>query len=79
MVSGNAHPVARPATTDRHPKVVNDRRAKEVGMAIITEPEVGAITCSCGGFTAIHVRAKVRSDKAQRHVDKKHGGAGLWL
>lgn len=70
--------VSRNVPTDRR-KRITDHRPKPVGMAIITEPEVGAITCSCGGFTAIHVRGKVRTEKAQRHLDKHHGGQALWL
>ena len=40
----------------------------------------GTVTyCSCEGFASAHPRVKVREDKAQRHLDRKHQGRGLWL
>jgi hypothetical protein len=64
---------------DHRPKLVDPAKAKPVGLAVIRQPEPGAIMCSCGGFTFIHQRAKVRDDRAQRHLDKKHQGRGVWL
>lgn len=64
---------------DHRKKISDPARGKEVGLAFISEPEPGFIQCSCGGFTAFHVRSKVREDKAQRHLDKRHGGQGAWL
>lgn len=55
------------------------KAGRTVGLAMITEPVTGALTCSCEGFTTIHPRRKVREDKAQRHIDKAHGGRGVWL
>lgn len=72
-VSGN-----RPATSDRRKPVV-DRRPKPVAIAMITEPYDGALACSCEGFATTHRRRAVREDKAQRHVDRKHGGQAVWL
>ena len=50
---------------------------KPVGMAIVRFEE-GGVTISCG-WLKIHSRRKVLEDAAQRHLDKKHGGRGLWL
>jgi len=36
------------------------------------------ITVNCG-WAKQHPRKKVREDAAQRHLDKKHGGRGMWL
>lgn len=67
----------RPRPTDRHRPLSG--KPKPVGLAVITEPEVGAITCSCGGFIALHQRRKVREERAQAHLDKKHDGVGVWM
>lgn len=64
---------------DHLTKLNDPSKAKPVGLAIIREPLAGSIQCSCGGFTFIHQRKKVREDRAQAHLDKKHGGAGIWL
>lgn len=66
-------------TADRHKKISDPAKAKPVGLAMITEPAPGALSCSCGGFTAVHQRRKVREDRAQRHLDKHHEGRGIWL
>ena len=72
MVSGN-----RPTTSDHHKPLKSE--PKPVGIAMITEPQPGAIACSCGGFVFIHQRQKVREDRAQAHLDKKHNGTGAWM
>lgn len=51
---------------------------KKVNMPIIAQPEVGLISCSCG-WQFIHVRNKVREDRAETHAKNKHGGAALWM
>lgn len=66
------------ATTD-HRKPVVDRRPKPVGIAMITEPQPGALACSCEGFATVHPRKKVREDKAERHINRKHDGQAVWL
>lgn len=64
---------------DHLPKLNDPTKAKPVGLPIIREPQAGCLQCSCGGFTIIHERQKVREDRAQKHIDKKHGGRGIWL
>lgn len=54
-------------------------KPKPVGLAMITEPAPGALACSCEGFVSTHQRKKVREDQAQRHLDKRHEGRGIWL
>ncbi len=70
--------VSRNVPTDRR-KAINDRRPAPVGIAVIKEVEGVGLTCSCGGWTGWHARASVRETKAQRHLDKHHGGSGVWL
>jgi hypothetical protein len=36
-------------------------------------------TCSCQWVGNGARRLKVAQDKAQRHLDKHHGGNGIWL
>jgi hypothetical protein len=74
MVSGNE----RPATTDRR-KPITDRRPKEVGIAMITEPMEGSLVCSCNGFATVHPRKTVRERQADRHIERKHNGQAVWL
>lgn len=51
---------------------------REVKIAMIRTD--GTTTyCSCNGWYKLHGRRKVREKAAQRHLDRKHGGAGLWL
>lgn len=50
---------------------------KSVRMAII-HVEAGYVTCNCN-WSKVHHRDKVLTEAAQRHLDKKHGGQGLWL
>lgn len=38
----------------------------------------GLITCSCGWFK-VHDRQKVREERAQAHLDKRHEGTGAWM
>ena len=64
---------------DHRQKLVDPTKVKDVGLPIIREPEPGSIVCSCGGLVFIHARKKVRDDRAQTHIDKKHGGRGIWL
>lgn len=49
---------------------------KPGGIARISESD-NAIACSCG-WAKVHPREKVRGDAAQRHLDKRHDGQGLW-
>lgn len=71
-VSGN-----RPATKDRYPKIKASETAP-VGLAVISQTEVGLISCNCG-WRFIHVRNKVREERADTHVGKKHGGQAAWM
>jgi len=54
-------------------------KTQEVGLAIISTNEYGMLFCSCGGFSALDKRKKVREDRAERHINKKHDGRGIWL
>ena len=70
----------------------NDRRVRvridpikwgKPRMAIVTievdeTAGVGLATCNCG-WSAPHHRRKVLEDKAQRHLDKRHHGIGMWM
>ena len=49
-----------------------------VGIAIV-RTSGDTITCSCGGFAKRHARQKVREDAAQRHLNRRHYGQGMWL
>lgn len=51
--------------------------SKPVRIAVI-QSEGNTIGCSCEWGYA-HPREKVREEAAQRHLDKKHGGQGMWL
>lgn len=66
-------------TADHRPKISDPSNAKPVGLAIIREEMPGALFCSCGGWSIIHPRAKVRETRAQKHLDNKHSGQGVWL
>ena len=50
---------------------------REVRLAVISEKRDG-VTCNCGWVFA-HPRAKVFRDRAQKHVDKRHSGRGIWV
>lgn len=52
-------------------------KSKPVRVAMI-QSEGRAIGCSCG-WGYMHKREKVREAAAQRHLDKHHGGQGMWL
>lgn len=69
---------------DHLPKVVDPTKAREVGLAVIrietsTGTSINAGSCSCNGWVKVHRRLKVVEDAAQRHLDKKHNGRGLWM
>jgi hypothetical protein len=49
-----------------------------VRMAVITDNPAGGVTCNCG-WRKLHPRKSVRENAAQRHLDKKHFGQGMWL
>lgn len=52
---------------------------KAVRVAIVKhEHEAPVISCSCG-WLYMHERVKVRENAAQRHLDKRHGGVGMWM
>lgn len=58
-------------------KPLDDGKRKQVRVAVISQGDTAA-QCSCGAaFT--QQRAKVREAAIQAHLDKKHGGTGLWL
>lgn len=59
----------------RNPK---SSSCKPVRIAVVTTYGDTRIEISCG-WSKSHPRAKVREDAAQRHLDKKHGGSGMWL
>lgn len=61
------------------PLASDPAKAQPVGIAMIKTTSEGMIYCSCGGWQFIHRRVKVREDRAQAHLDNKHGGAGVWL
>lgn len=58
--------------------LVDNTDTKTVGLAMISQPEVGLIVCSCG-WRFIHARNKVREDRAETHVKAKHNGQAVWL
>jgi hypothetical protein len=64
---------------DHLTKLRDPAKAKPVGIAVIKSEAAGSLSCSCGGWSIIHPRAKVREDRAQKHIDRKHGGRGVWL
>lgn len=68
---------ALPARKVSRNRKVGQAKRQPVKMAIIRS-EGALITCSCG-WAGSHVRDKVREDKAQRHLDKRHQGEGMWL
>lgn len=68
---------ARPPTRDRQPKV-QQAGGRTVRVPVIST-EGSTTACSCGGWAKTHPRQKVREDAADRHLDRKHGGRGLWL
>lgn len=52
-------------------------KVKPVGLALI-KVGPGEAVCNCG-WHSHHQRVKVLGDRAQAHVDKKHGGEALWM
>lgn len=58
-------------------KPTNPAQYKKVKVAVIHyEGEV--VSCNCG-WTRVHSRKQVRESAVDRHLDKKHGGAGLHM
>lgn len=53
-------------------------KARQVRVAVM-RTEGDTIACSCEGFAKTHARQKVREDAAQRHIERRHGGRGMWL
>ena len=68
--------MAKPPTRDRHRKISPENWTNP-GMAMLTT-NGSYISCSCGWDTN-HPRPKIRDDRAEQHLNKRHGGAGLWL
>lgn len=67
---------------DGFQKRIDAGERKNVKIAVIRQGETDKgfayAECSCGQpFT--HQRKKARENSIQRHLDKKHGGRGLWL
>lgn len=58
-------------------KPIDSGKRTPVSMAIVTQGD-GYAKCSCGQPFVQH-RQKVREDAIQRHLNKKHGGQGLWM
>lgn len=76
-------PQPTPTPSHTHRTTPRDRqrkftgRLKRVSLATITE--TGAfVSCSCGWAFGPHPRQKLRGDRAQAHLDKKHNGVGIW-
>lgn len=53
-------------------------KTQAVGLATIYTNTEGVHHCSCG-WRVYHARTKVREERAQKHIDKKHDGRGIWL
>lgn len=53
-------------------------RIARISVEIDEIAGVGLATCSCG-WEKWHARRKVLEDGAQRHLEKRHGGQGLWF
>lgn len=66
----------RPLTRDRQPKT-KAGPSKSVGLAII-HTGTGHTYCSCG-WQFFHPREKILGDRSQSHINRKHGGQGVWL
>ena len=62
---------------DGFQKPVSQPGKKEVRLAVLHTDGIYR-TCSCGWAYGAE-RKKVRDDAAQRHLDRKHKGRGLWL
>lgn len=60
----------------RNPPMASVER-KRVRIARITDGD-RTILCSCGWMKS-HPRRKVREERAQTHLDEKHGGSGMWF
>jgi hypothetical protein len=53
-------------------------KTKEVKVAVVKDDPAGAVECSCGDLK-FHPRKKVREDWAERHLNEKHAGMGVWM
>ncbi len=69
--------MTRPPTSDRLKPMTGEPKSKPKLPVLTTTGEFMA--CSCGGWATSHKRTKVREDRAQRHLDRKHGGRGIWM
>lgn len=70
---------ARPTTTDFHKPIrVSPRKAGKTSMARVSSDGPLPV-CSCGWVGKQARRKKVREDRMQAHLDKKHHGRGIWL
>lgn len=67
---------AKPRPSDRH-KSAKPEQWSSPSIAQITQ-DGAVIGCSCG-WTGHHRRTVIREDKAERHVNKRHGGQAMWL
>ena len=59
-------------------------RPRDVAMPVIRHGKPGTdeqdtIACSCRAWMFRHPRRKVRENRAQTHLKRKHKGNGLWL
>lgn len=63
-------------------KPLDDGKRRQVRIAVVTQGQTdqGAkfAECSCGA-PFVQKRDKVRENAIQAHLDRKHGGHGLWL
>jgi hypothetical protein len=67
---------------DGFQKRIDTGERRKVKMAIVrsgqTDNGIEFAQCSCGAPFKQR-RKKAREDSIQRHLDRKHGGQGLWL
>lgn len=66
----------KPATSD-HRTRPKPEQWTDPGIARISQ-DGAVIGCSCG-WTDHHPRTRIREDKAERHVNKRHGGSAMWF
>lgn len=66
----------RPQTRDRLPST-KAGSAKPMRMVSLTADGL-TIVCSCG-WSVFHQRTKPREDSAERHLNRKHNGKGIWV
>lgn len=53
-------------------------QCEKVGLALVSNDKTEPVTTINCGWRYRHKRKKVREDAAQRHLDKHHGGQGIW-